>query len=72
MRSTAPGAAAADLCRKLHDALPHLPPREQLVIKLLLEGKNQVVIAHAMDCCEGTVSRLRTRAIAQLRAILAE
>jgi RNA polymerase sigma factor (sigma-70 family) len=68
----AAGAAAADLCRKLHDALPHLPPREQLVIKLLLEGKNQAVIAHAMDCCVGTVSRLRTRAIAQLRALLAE
>jgi len=62
----------ADLCLRLHEALPHLPPRERLVIELLLEGKNQTVIAHVLDVCEGTVSRLRMRAIATLRDRLAE
>jgi RNA polymerase sigma factor (sigma-70 family) len=62
----------ADICLRLHEAIPHLPPRERLVIELLLEGKNQAVIAHVLDVCEGTVSRLRMRAIATLRNLLAE
>jgi RNA polymerase sigma factor (sigma-70 family) len=62
----------ADLCLRLHDAIPHLPPRERLVMELLLEGKNQATIAHVLDVCEGTVSRLRTRAIATLRDLMAE
>jgi DNA-directed RNA polymerase specialized sigma subunit len=43
-----------------------------MVIELLLEGKSQAVISHALDVCEGTVSRLRTRAIASLRSLMAE
>ena len=62
----------ADLCLRLHDEIPHLPPRERLVMELVLEGKNQAVIAHVLDVCEGTVSRIRMRAIATLRARLAE
>jgi len=62
----------ADLCLRLHEAITHLPPRERLVIELLLEGKNQAVISHVLDVCEGTVSRLRMRAIAMLRDRLAE
>ena len=62
----------ADLCLRLHDAIPHLPPRERLVMELLLEGKNQATVAHVLDVCEGTVSRLRTRAIAMLRDLMAE
>jgi DNA-directed RNA polymerase specialized sigma subunit len=40
------------------------------VIGLLLEGKNQAVIAHVIGVCEGTVSRIRRRAIDRLRALL--
>lgn len=57
---------------RLHDGIRQLPARERLVIELLLEGKSQTVIAHVLDVCEGTVSRLRTRAIAMLRDLLAE
>lgn len=62
----------ADLCLRLHDAIPHLPPRERLVMELLIEGKNQATIAHVLDVCEGTVSRLRMRAIASLRDLMVE
>ena len=62
----------AELCLRLHDAIPHLPNRERLVMELLLEGKTQATIAHVLDVCEGTVSRLRMRAIATLRDLMAE
>jgi RNA polymerase sigma factor (sigma-70 family) len=61
-----------DLCLRLHEAIPQLPTRERLVMELLLEGKNQATIAHVLDVCEGTVSRLRMRAIAKLRDLMAE
>jgi len=64
--------SSTDLRLRLHEAIPRLPPRERLVIDLLLEGKSQVVIAHVLEACEGTVSRLRTRALAMLRDLLAE
>jgi DNA-directed RNA polymerase specialized sigma subunit len=41
-------------------------------MELLLEGKNQATVAHVLDVCEGTVSRLRMRAIATLRDLMAE
>ena len=62
----------AELCLRLHDAIPYLPARERLVMELLLEGKNQATVAHVLDVCEGTVSRLRMRAIATLRDLMAE
>ena len=62
----------AELCLRLHDAIPHLPARERLVMELLLEGKTQATIAHVLDVCAGTVSRLRMRAIATLRDLVAE
>lgn len=62
----------ADLLGRLHDAIQRLPARERLLIELLLEGKNQATIAHVLEVCEGTVSRLRTRAIATLRNLLTE
>ena len=49
-----------------------LEPRLRTVVELLLEGKSQVVIAHVLVVCEGTVSRLRTRAIAELKRLLTE
>ena len=44
--------------------------RQRLVVELLLEGKSQALIAHVLGVNEGTVSRLRARAIASLRRIL--
>lgn len=63
--------AADDAAARLHAALDMLEPRLCLVIRLLLDGKSQAVIAHALGVCEGTVSRLRTRAIAELKRLLA-
>ena len=37
-----------------------------------LEGKSQAAVSHVLDVCEGTVSRLRMRAIAMLRDLLTE
>lgn len=62
----------SDLVPQLHNAIVRLPPRERLVLELLLEGKTQAVISHALNCCEGTVSRIRARAIGALRDLLAE
>jgi RNA polymerase sigma factor (sigma-70 family) len=59
-------------CRLLREAIPLLEPRQRAVIELLLAGKSQTVIAHVLDVCEGTVSRLRSKAIESLRRLLAE
>jgi DNA-directed RNA polymerase specialized sigma subunit len=42
------------------------------VIELLLDGKSQAVVAHVLDVCEGTVSRIRASVIKSLRQMLAE
>ena len=65
-------AAAADLHDRLVEAVQRLEPPLRTVVELLLEGKSQVVIAHVLDVCEGTVSRMRSRAVARLREFLDE
>jgi RNA polymerase sigma factor (sigma-70 family) len=62
--------AGDDASRRLRSVLARLPARDRRVIGLLLEGKNQAVIAHVLGVCEGTVSRIRRRAIDRLRALL--
>ena len=52
--------------------LQRLEPRLRTVVQMLLEGKSQAVIAHVLEVSEGTVSRLRGRAIAALQALLEE
>jgi RNA polymerase sigma factor (sigma-70 family) len=47
-----------------------LEPREQQLVRLLIEGKSQAVIAHVLGVCEGTISRMRTRVIAKLQAAI--
>jgi RNA polymerase sigma factor (sigma-70 family) len=66
----AAGEAAADLHDRLLEAVARLEPPQREVVELLLEGKSQVVIAHVLDVCEGTVSRMRKRAITRLRELL--
>lgn len=56
----------------LHQEIDRLEPRLRTVIAMLLEGKSQVVIADTLGVCEGTVSRLRVRAIDQLRRAMAK
>ena len=63
-------APLAAMRSRLHDAIQLLEPRERTVIEMLLDGKTQVVIAHALDVCEGTVSRLRSKALTSLRLLL--
>ncbi|NBW96972.1 MAG: sigma-70 family RNA polymerase sigma factor, partial [Planctomycetia bacterium] len=65
--SSSCGEIEADRTTRLHAAIGRLEPRLRTVVELLLEGKSQAVIAHALDVCEGTVSRLRSRAVAELR-----
>lgn len=52
-------------------ALELLPRRDRAVVTLLLEGRNQAAIAQALGVCEGTVSRIRGRAIVRLRTLVA-
>lgn len=59
--------AASD---RLAEAARKLEPRQRMLVELLLEGKSQAVIAHVLGVNEGTVSRLRARAIESLRRLL--
>jgi RNA polymerase sigma factor (sigma-70 family) len=59
-------------CHRLHAAIGALEPRLRTVVELLLDGKSQAVIADVLDVCEGTVSRLRVRAIAELKRLMVE
>ena len=67
-----PGDASPEAERHeaLEAAVGRLAPREQQVVRMLLDGKSQAVIAHVLGVCEGTVSRLRTRAIDRLRKLM--
>lgn len=65
--------AAADAdSASLHQEIDRLEPRLRTVIAMLLDGKSQVAIANTLGVCEGTVSRLRVRAIDQLRRTMAK
>lgn len=57
---------------RLEPAVALLDEQARIVVTLLLEGKSQAVAAHVLGVCEGTVSRIRARAIARLRTLLAE
>jgi DNA-directed RNA polymerase specialized sigma24 family protein len=57
---------------RAREAAVRLEPRQRLLIELLLDGKSQAMIAHVLDVSEGTVSRLRGRAITALQALLEE
>ncbi|MFM9059885.1 MAG: sigma factor-like helix-turn-helix DNA-binding protein, partial [Planctomycetaceae bacterium] len=55
----------------LRAALAALDSRSRQVVELLLDGKSQAVIAHVLGVCEGTVSRMRAKAIARLQGAFA-
>jgi len=56
-----------EACTAMHLAIGSLEPNQREIIEMLLEGKTQAAIALELEVCEGTVSRLRTRAIVALR-----
>lgn len=64
-----PAALSADDA-ELRRAVALLEPRQRAVIELVLEAKTLAVIAHVLGVSEGTVSRIRSRAIANLRRLL--
>ena len=68
----AAGEAAAAMHDRLVEAVARLEPSQRQLVELLLEGKNQAVIAHVLGVCEGTVSRMRKRAVDRLRELLDE
>ena len=51
-------------------AMVGLDLREEQLVRLLIEGKSQAVIAHVLGVCEGTISRMRTRVIAKLQTAI--
>ncbi|MDA1039802.1 MAG: sigma-70 family RNA polymerase sigma factor [Planctomycetota bacterium] len=64
--------ADADDLLRLEQAIDGLKDRQATVIRMLITGRNQARIAAELNVCEGTVSRLRNRAIARLRHLLAK
>jgi RNA polymerase sigma factor (sigma-70 family) len=56
--------------QQLEAALASLDNRSREVLMLLWEGTTQTQIANLLGIHEGTVSRIRTRAIQQLREVV--
>jgi RNA polymerase sigma factor (sigma-70 family) len=69
-RAAAALVAEAETHDRLAAAIDRLEPQLRTVVQMLLDGKSHVVIAHVLGVCEGTVSRVRSRALAKLRALL--
>jgi RNA polymerase sigma factor (sigma-70 family) len=59
-----------DLATRLGEALPRIDARLARVLTMLLQGRAQADIARDLGVCEGTVSRMKLRAIHQIRAAL--
>ena len=53
----------------LQSAFEQLEESEQLLMAMVLEGKTLAVIAHVLDCSEGTASRRRQRIETKLQAL---
>lgn len=60
-------AEAAAQTALLQQAIDRLEPTLADVLRMLLAGKSQAAIAVRLRVCEGTVSRMRVRAIRQVR-----
>lgn len=69
-RAAAALVAEAEIHDRLTAAIDRLEPQLRTVVQMLLDGKSQVVIAHVLGVCEGTVSRVRSRALAKLRGLM--
>ena len=68
-----PGELEADMALDVRQALDRLPGEERQVLLLgEVAGMTQRQIATALHCSQARVSRLRRRALAQMRDLLAE
>lgn len=56
---------------RMHQAIVALDTRTRDVLTRLLDGESQVAVARSMGVSEGTVSRIRTKAIEDIRRSLA-
>lgn len=54
----------------LEDSIRELDERSRLVLEVYLRGESQAVAARALGIATGTVTRIRQRAIAELRRML--
>jgi RNA polymerase sigma factor (sigma-70 family) len=66
-------AAMGDVTERitlLEKALERLEPPLAAVLRMLMQGKSQTAIATTLGVCEGTVSRMRMRAIQRVRALI--
>lgn len=57
---------------RLNEAIKALEERSRLVIDRHLAGEPQAVTAKVLGVCEGTITRMRQRAIQRLRELLME
>ncbi len=64
--------ACSELVAALHQAIAKLDGRSREVIKRHLAGERQARVASDLGVCEGTVTRIRQRAMAQLQTMLLE
>jgi RNA polymerase sigma factor (sigma-70 family) len=69
-RPAEPGASRPEITR-MHRAIAALDARTRDVLARLLDGESQAVIARSMGVSEGTVSRIRTKAIEDVRRLFA-
>jgi RNA polymerase sigma factor (sigma-70 family) len=60
------------MINSLHDAMKALDERSQLVIERYLASEPQIITAKFLGISEGTVTRVRQRAIEKLRKLLPE
>lgn len=60
------GLARHELLERFHALVRLLDRRSQGVMRRLLDGASQKEIAYEMGVCEGTVSRIRAKAVSQL------
>jgi RNA polymerase sigma factor (sigma-70 family) len=68
-----PVGQQAELSEALASVLGRLPPPEATACRLLyLEGKSGAETAHALNCTEGHVSRLRGEALEHIRRVYAK
>lgn len=58
------------LAAQLEHSLKELPPRERTAIVMkYMEGQTQTLVARALGCSEGSVSKLIGRGLARLRTL---
>ena len=58
--------------KQLHKAIQSLTQDEQMIVNLVLKGKNQRTIAKTMNCCQPTISRKIKLILTKLKKYLEE